>query len=82
MWRIRWRSSNRVGAVGQGGVHGLLHLREILGMDPLQPRLGRSPDLVLIAAHEAEPPRRKVDPVGHQIPIPEPFALAENAERI
>ena len=73
---------DRVGAVGQGGVHGLFHLRAFVGVDPFQPRLWRGPDLVLIAAHEAEPSRRKVNPVGRRIPIPEPFALPANAERI
>ena len=34
---------DRVGAVGQGGVHGLFHLRAFVGVDPFQPRLGVVP---------------------------------------
>ena len=72
----------RVGAAGQGGVNRLRNLRNVLRVNTLQPRLVRGADLVLVATDQAEPAGRKADPVGNQVPIPEPFTLPANADGI
>src|SRR5262245_2594119 len=48
-------------------------------MDPLEPAARRADDLVSIAADEAEPSRREVNPVGLQIPVPQTFAVVASA---
>jgi hypothetical protein len=41
-----------VGTGGERGIHGLGHFRQIVGVDPLLPRMAGDADLVLVAADE------------------------------
>ena len=48
-------------------------------MNALKPLLRRGADLVLFAPDEGNPARRKVNPAGLEIPVPESLAVDASA---
>src|SRR5436190_23202726 len=69
-------------AIRQERVDGARHLIEVVGMNPLEPRLRRVTNLVLLASDEAEPLWGKMDPVRGKVPAPECLALRADAEEV
>ena len=53
---------------------------DIVGVDAPEPRVGCVAHLVLIAAHHGDPSGREVDPVGRQVPVPEPGVIAASGQ--
>ena len=50
-------------------------LSAVVGMDSLEPLVGRFTDFMVVATDESDPPGREMNPLGSQIPVPEPLAI-------
>ena len=53
---------------------------DIVGVDAPEPRVGGVAHLMLIAAHHGDPSGERVDPVGGQVPVPEPGVIAASGQ--
>ena len=54
-------------------------LRAVVGMDSLEPVLRLAADFMVFTTDERDPSGGKMDPIGFQIPVPEPLAVTASA---
>src|SRR5678815_523991 len=60
------------------GSHGLdlaHQLSAVVGMDSLEPLVGRAADVMLVTADKGDPAGREMNPIGLQIPVPQTLAV-------
>ena len=55
------------------------HVRQFLGVNPVQPLVGRVSDFMLLAPDQRDPSRGEVNPVRTQIPFPQCLVVGASA---